>query len=154
MSRFRLLGRVLEVSGAVLAAVVAAGCLGDSSEPVSLPARAEASANRLPPSQRDAAEALVRLEAAARDRDVSKLCESVYSFPRGPTPGCEKTMARLYPTEGGFSLAIRSIQVSPNGAIASARVVTLDETGGKQTSPDTTYKLTRQGRRWQVVFIT
>lgn len=146
--------RAYELPLALAIALVAGGCLGDTAGSESIPARAQASAEHLPARQREAAEALVRLESAARIRDASELCTSVYVFASGPTPGCEKTMERLYPTEDGFSITIRAIHLHRRRATANAGMAVVGADGRTQSFPDSTFRLIQRDGAWRVVFIT
>jgi hypothetical protein len=127
----------------------------DNAHSATVPARAGASAERLPASERDAAEALVRLETAARSRDADELCHSVYVFVGGVPAQCEDTMRRLFRTEDGYSITIRSIRLAGSDrATAAASTRAIDENGRTVISRDTTFRLARRGGIWRVVFIT
>jgi hypothetical protein len=121
----------------------------------SVPARAQRSAERLQARERPAAEALVRLESAARRRDAEKLCHSIYLFAGGVPSGCEDTMKRLFPTRDGYSLVILSIRLVGRGrATAATRVLTIDANGRRVSAPNTTFRLARRAGTWRVVYIT
>jgi hypothetical protein len=121
----------------------------------SLPARAGSSAAELPARQRVAAQALVRLESAARDRDAARLCGSAYVFAGGPPAGCERSMKSLFPVFDGFSITVRSIRFAGSAhATALAATVNVDTGGRKRRSPNTTFELARRAGVWRVVFIT
>jgi hypothetical protein len=143
-----------------LPALVLSGCslTGGSdgeSHSATLPARAERSAERLPARERGAAEALVHLESAARSRDAEELCDSVYLFAGGLPAQCEDTMGRLFPTEDGYSISIRSIRLAGSDrATAAAGTLVIDENGRRISAPDTTFRLLRRAGTWRVVFIT
>jgi hypothetical protein len=121
----------------------------------SLPARAGSSAAELPARQRVAAQALVRLESAARDRDAARLCRSAYVFAGGPPADCEHSMKGLFPVFDGFSITVQSIRFEGRAhATALAATVTVDTSGRERRSPNTTFELARRAGMWRVVFIT
>ncbi len=121
----------------------------------SLPVRAGSSAAGLPARQRVAAQALVRLESAARDRDAARLCRSAYVFAGGPPAGCEHSMRSLFPVFDGFSITVRSIRFAGSAhATALAATVTVDTSGRTRREPNTTFELARRAGVWRVVFIT
>lgn len=140
------------------AAVSVPGCgwwdSGDDDRP-SVPARAERSAERLPSPQREAAQALVALEKAARARDGARLCESVYDFSSGEPPtGCRERIMRLFPTENGFALEIRRVRFrSQSNAVGEGSTVTIDRAGRAERFPRTRYELVRRDGAWRVHFI-
>jgi hypothetical protein len=142
------------VGGAFIAALLCAAC-DHGPEADEVPARAARSVHALPSPQREAAGALVRLESKARDRDGEALCESVYLFAGGPPDGCQDQMRRLFPTDRGYSIAVRSVRFAgPGQAFAKAVVVTTTPSGSHERFPDTTFKLRRHRGAWRVVFLT
>jgi hypothetical protein len=148
---------MIRVSVLALCGLAFAGCDlgGDPSSSSAIPARAAASAERLPKRVQEAAQALVRLETVARDRDGETLCRSVYVFAGGPSPRCADVMGRIFSTPDGFSLSIRSIRFkAPERAVARASTVTIAETGAAQRFPHTTFQLERRDGVWRVVFVT
>jgi hypothetical protein len=142
--------------GAVALSVLAIlGCDSRESDSTSVPARAERSVAELSPREQAAAQPLVRLESAARDRDAEELCHSVYAFAGGTSPGCEDTVKRLFPTEDGYSLRVRSIRFLGRArAVARTTVVVINADGRKSASPNSTFRLARRAGVWHVVFIT
>lgn len=138
-----------------LATFAVAGCDSEKSAPTSVPARAKRSVEQLPAAKQRAAQALVRLEAAARARDANELCQSVYLFAGGPPPGCEDSMKRLFPSHDGYSLKVRSLRFSgPARAIAGADVIVIETNGHKTAAPSSTFRLARRSGVWHVVFIS
>lgn len=97
----------------------------------------------------------MHLESAARDRDAETLCQSVYLFAGGVPPRCEDTMRRLFRTEDGYSINIRSIRLAgPDRATAAARTLMIDQKGRTVSMPDTTFRLARRDGTWHVVYTT
>lgn len=95
----------------------------------------------------------MRLETAARNREGETLCESVYAFTGGPSPECPDAMRKLFPTEDGFAVNVRSVRIdAPSHAFASAATVTVTADGSHQSFPNTTFELRRRGGAWRVVF--
>jgi hypothetical protein len=95
----------------------------------------------------------VRLESKARDRDGEALCSAVYVFPGGRPSGCADEMGKLFPTAGGYSIAVRSVRLEGSGkAFAEAAVVTTTASGSHERFPHTTFKLSRHRGTWRVVF--
>ena len=146
--------RALIVPVVALAAALPLGCdLGDDSE--AIPARAADSVQALPAGQREAAEALVRLESTARDRDGEALCDRVYLFAGGPSERCPSVMRKIFPTQGGYSVAVRSVRFeSSDHAFADALTVTVTPSGSRERFPNTTFELRRRSGAWRVVFQT
>ena len=124
-----------------------------SDHSAAIPARAAESVKRLPASKREAAEALVRLETAARNRDGETLCERVYLFTAGPSPECPGAMRKLFPTEDGYALDVLSVRVDgPSHAFAKAATVTVTADRSHERFPNTMFELRRRGGAWRVAF--
>ena len=124
-----------------------------SDDSVAIPARAAESVKRLPASEREAAEALVRLETAARNRDGETLCQSVYVFTGGPSPECPGAMRKLFPTGDGHAVDVLSVRSdAPSHAFAKAATVTVTADGSHESFPNTMFELRRRAGEWRVAF--
>jgi hypothetical protein len=64
-------------------------------------------------------------------------------------------MRRQFPTEDGFSIAIREVRFSgPGQATAQASMVLRDANGHRSRYPNTSFQLVRRAGRWRVLFIS
>jgi len=141
--------------GLALAGLAGACGGGDTRRPATwVPPRAERSVARLPPAQRAAGSALVRLERAARAADANELCSSVYRFEtRIPIPldECVRGLRRHYAPDG-TSVDVRAIRfLGPDHAIAVASTVETDADRVRRRFRGMTFRLARRDSVWYVV---
>jgi hypothetical protein len=126
-----------------LVALPMVGCGGPGVD-----AKAEESVERLNARDRAAAQVLVELEEASRDKDTARLCSRVYVY-RGTTAGCEQDFKITLERDQVVAVEVEDVTFSGDTAVAEANVTTVDADDRRRTSRYT-FRLVKREMKWRV----